>query len=51
MHKKNKYGIILILVSFFVLTFSCKTLDMEPKNEVVKDKIEEMEKKSEDGGI
>lgn len=48
MHKKNKYGIILILVSFFVLTFSCKTLDMEPKNEVVKDKIDEMEKKSEE---
>ena len=48
MHKKPEYRAVFAAIAVFVLAVSCKTMDMEPRNEVIKDTIEEMETKSEE---
>ncbi len=48
MQKKRITREIFLLVTVFVFMTSCKTIDLEPRNEVVKDEIVEMEKKSEE---
>lgn len=46
MHKKPEYKAVFAAVAVFFLAVSCKTMDMEPRNEVEKNEIGEMEQRS-----
>ncbi|MCD1653522.1 TrbG/VirB9 family P-type conjugative transfer protein [Treponema zuelzerae] len=48
MYKRHEIRASFLLATSIVLVVSCKTMDMEPRNEVVKDKLVEMEEKSEE---
>ncbi len=48
MHNKSEPRIIIFMVITLLFALSCKTVDLEPRTEIVKDEVSEIEQKTEE---